>query len=160
MGDVSSLNKHCYLYTFFLLPLMVINTTDALWGFKLLNKLGCHQKLISIGSEGQNPFNTEAKALYLNSSDVDPTHASTAGQWGRWIPPECSAGQRSSSGGLGRSSAWPQGCGGCLYGASSGLFPPTHHTSASQRAITEGYNGKLVNLTKTRHISNKINRQK
>ncbi len=57
---------------------MVINTTDALWGFKLLNKLGCHQKLISIGSEGQNPFNTEAKALYLNSSDVDPTHASTA----------------------------------------------------------------------------------
>lgn len=57
---------------------MVINMTEALWGFKTLNKLGCLQKLMSTGNEGHSQLNAEVEASYLNSIDVDPAHASTA----------------------------------------------------------------------------------
>lgn len=57
---------------------MVINMTEALWGFKPLNKLVCLQKLMSIGNEGHSQLNAETEASYLNSIDVDPAHASTA----------------------------------------------------------------------------------
>lgn len=57
---------------------MVINMTEALWGFKPLNKLVCLQKLMSVGNEGHSQLIAETEASYLNSIDVDPAHASTA----------------------------------------------------------------------------------